>query len=136
MSLVPHFDSCLVCDIIRPELGGKLIILGYFGVCPNVDVGIPRLDQPIVLTFLFSGGPGEGSFTTSFEVIDEMDSRVIASAAPLPAVGNPGGATTLASTLLLVFGHPGHFAIRCLVDGSEHFRGRFRVSQGLALPQG
>ena len=120
--------------MIRPEPGGKLTILGYFGACPNVDVGVQRLDQPLGLTFLFPGGTGEGSFSAGFDVVDETDDRVIAAAEPLPALGNQTGATTLATTLFLVFGHPGRFAVRLHVDGAESFRGRFAVSQGLQPP--
>src|SRR5207245_1592626 len=110
------FDNCLVCDLVREELGGKLIILGYLGVCPNVVVGVPRLDQPIVLTFLISGSAGEGSFAASFDVIDEADERSVASTGSMPAVANQNGTTNLAPTLLLVFGNAGRFAIRCFID--------------------
>ena len=129
---MPAIESCLVCDLVRPELGGKLVILGFYGICPYVDVGIVHLDQPAVLTFLLAGGPGEGSSTLTVDVVDETE-RVIASTASLAFEANPGGATLVAPTLLLIFGHAGRFAVRCMVDQVEHFRGYFRVSQGNAL---
>lgn len=130
MSSLPSLGNCLVCDTVRPELNGKLIILGYFGICPNVVVGIPRLDQPTVLTFVFSGSPGEGAFMASFDIIDEMDERVISSTPPAPLHTNKASMTTLATTFLLAFGHAGTFAIRCFIDDAERFRAQFRIEQG------
>lgn len=120
----------MVCDTVRPELNGKLIVLGYFGICPNVVVGIPQLDQPTVLTFVFSGSPGEGSFMVTFEVSDEVDGRVLSSTPPAPLHAKPASMTTLVTTFLLAFGHAGQFAIRCFIDGAEGFRGQFQVEQG------
>jgi len=127
--LIPKFESCLVCEAIRPELNGKLIILGFFGICPNVDVRVNRLDEPTLLTFLLSGGPGDGSpFDASFDVVDETGQVVVASTVPTTARTIPNSSTSLASTFYLTFGHGGRFAFRCLADGREQFRGYFRVS--------
>jgi hypothetical protein len=126
--MIPTLDSCLICEAIRPELGGKLILLGYMGVCPNVDIGVPQLDQPLVLTFLFSGSAGDGTFMASFDVIDESSERLVAATGPLPCVAAPDTRTNLAPTLLLTFGQTGRFAVRCIVEGREVFKGPFTVS--------
>jgi hypothetical protein len=39
-------QSCIVCDLVRPEMDGKLIILGFLCVCPRVDIRVARLDRP------------------------------------------------------------------------------------------
>jgi len=130
--LIPQIESCIVCDFVRPELNGKLIIVGFFGVCPNVTVTVQRLDQPTALTFLFSGGPGVGSYTFTFEVVDESEQRVVASTMGLPFEATPQAPTLLAPSLLLVFGHPGKFVIRCLVDQVERFRAYFHIYQAVA----
>ena len=127
--MIPTIESCLVCDFVRPELNGKLIILGFFGICPNVDVAISQLDQPTALTFVFSGTSGEGLIDLQFDVLDEVESRVVASTSPQAFQASPK-ATVLAPTLLLVFGHAGRFAVRCHMNGSERFRAHFAVSQG------
>jgi len=130
--LTLKIESCIVCDFIRPELNGKLIILGFFGVCPEVDVAIQRLDQPATLTFLFSGSPGAGMDSVRFDVVDDAQQRTIASTTAMPFQSNPAERPVLAPTLLLVFGHPGIFSVRCIVDEAECFRGQFRVTQGIA----
>jgi hypothetical protein len=93
-----------------------------------VDVAVQHLDRPAVLTFVLAGGPGEGSYSVTFDVIDETE-RVIASTSG-PFEADPKRPTVLAPTLLLVFGHAGLFSVRCKVDTVEQFRGYFRVSQG------
>lgn len=132
--MIPAFENCLVCDQVRPELGGKLIVLGFLGICPHVNVGVARLDQPTALTFLIMGPPGDGSFSASFDIFDESQRCVVASSAPAPFAASPAVPTTLASTLLVVFFHPGPFAVRCMVDDVERFRAQFRVSHGAAQP--
>lgn len=136
MTRVPDFDQCLVCDLVRPEPDGKVMLLGFFGACPNVEIGIRDMERPTALTFLFLGGPADEPFTASFDVVDEDGDRVIAASVPVPCPAAPGARTNLAPMLLVVFGHPGRFAARCLVDGVERFRGQFRViySRGPVQP--
>lgn len=133
--LLPRLDNCIICEIVRGELNGKLTILGFFGVCPNVDVQLSRMDQPAVLTFLVTGPPGDGDFAITFAVIDEADGRVVAETAELPFVARPNAVTNLAPTLMLTFGRPGMYALRCVVNGAPHYRASFKVSQS-AIPSG
>jgi hypothetical protein len=132
--LIPEIQNCVVCDFVRPELNGKVIVLGFFGVCPNVDVSVPQLDQPTALTFLFTGSPGSGTYLLTFDVVDESQRRVVASTAGGSFDAAPDARTVLAPTLLLVFGHPGTFVIRCLVDQAERYRSTFNVSQAPSAP--
>lgn len=128
--MIPTFNACIVCEFVREELNSKLIILGYYGVCPNVEVKLGALDRPVALTFVITGGPGNGPLTVSFEILDAIEERVIASSGELQAVTKPDVPTTLVPTLLAVFGHPGTFIIRCVAAEDEVFRAPFRVSQG------
>jgi hypothetical protein len=127
--LIPDFQACLVCDAVRPELNGKTIILGFFGICPNVTINIPRLDQPSPLTFLLLGGPGDGTFEAVFDVVDE-GGFVVASTTLVTFRAVKNAATHLANGFVLIFGHPGTFAFRCFIDQQERFRGEFRIAEG------
>lgn len=53
-----RIDSCLICDAVRPELNGKLLILDFLGICPNVDIRVPALDQPTAQSPIVVGGDG------------------------------------------------------------------------------
>lgn len=48
----PEIEYCIVCDGVRPELGNKLNILGFFGVTPSVEVTISGWGKHTNLTFL------------------------------------------------------------------------------------
>lgn len=126
-----RFRACLVCDLVRPEAAGKLALLGFFGVCPNVHIQIAHLDQPTVLTFLFSGDPGEGPHNASVTLVDESHGSVIASAAPLSVTTLREVPTLVTVSLIVVFRHAGRFSARLLFEEEEQFRGEFHVSQGL-----
>lgn len=124
-----QFHTCVICDLIRPELNGKLIILGFLGVCPNVDITLSALDRPIALTFLLNGNIDAGTFNISLEVFSTKGQRIIGStpASPITAEGN-GASFNIAPMLLLTFGQPGEFEVRCLVNGVQQFSSTFRVS--------
>lgn len=53
----PNFNYCIICDIVRPELNGKLILLGFYGLAPNVSVAISDINRPVVLSILASSPP-------------------------------------------------------------------------------
>lgn len=48
----PDFDFCIICDGIRPEIGGKFTLLGFFGLAPHVEVATTNPAQPIPLAFI------------------------------------------------------------------------------------
>lgn len=48
----PAFDFCIICDGIRPEVGGKATILGFYGVAPNVEVIVSNPALPVTLAFV------------------------------------------------------------------------------------
>jgi hypothetical protein len=127
--LIPQFDTCLVCDGVRQEILGKLTILGFFGVAPNVDVGLQHLGQPAALTFVLLGAPGDGTFSASFEVFDESEQRVVAAAAAGTLTATPNSRTTAIVQFVVNFGHAGAFTLRCLLNGVPSFNASFRVSR-------
>jgi hypothetical protein len=48
----PEFDFCLICDGVRPEMGGKLTLLGFYGIAPNVEVAIGNPAFPLSLAIV------------------------------------------------------------------------------------
>lgn len=123
--------SCIVCEIIRPEAFGKLSLLGFFGVCPDVEIAVQNLDQSVILAFLLTGTIDAGTYSLSFAILDSTSDRVIASTdSKFTAVKGP---VALPFAMMLVFGHSGQFWARYSVDGKEQFRASFRIAQ--AQPQ-
>jgi len=52
----PNIDYCLVCEVARAEVGNKLMILGFYGLAPNVDIFVDNLTAPLNLTFVMGIG--------------------------------------------------------------------------------
>lgn len=129
---IPTFHACIVCDLVRPEMHGKLAILGFLGVCPTAEVKVQHLDQPALLTFVIVGGDGEGSFDFTLDLVDESNGQKIATGLFPAAVANVGKPTTVVTQLIPTFGHAGDFSIRVVIDGLERYRGRLGVARGLA----
>jgi hypothetical protein len=54
----PVIQACIICEAIRQEEGGKLSILGFYGVLPGLEIGAGRKSSP--MTVLLITGPTEG----------------------------------------------------------------------------
>ena len=52
----PNFDYCIICETVRPEVGGKLTLLGFYGLAPNVELAIANPVAPSTIT-LVAGFP-------------------------------------------------------------------------------
>jgi len=125
--LVPEFSSCIVCEGVREEARGKLTILGFFGIAPDVAIQVQHLDQPIGLSFMALGTPGEGKFMASFEVVDTADGRKIAETAAGAFAANPENRTMAVLTAPLLFGRASTYALRFFLDGSLTLEAKFDV---------
>jgi hypothetical protein len=70
MTLVPfpNFDYCIVCEIVRPELGGKFILLGFYGVAPNVEMTVGDINRHVVLSIV-AGCPPAPETNIAYECI-------------------------------------------------------------------
>jgi hypothetical protein len=92
----PPINFCLVCESVRQEVGGKLTILGFFGVPPIVDIGVLGLDQPVTITFIFGFGritDANPRYTHTVEILNPDGSMLAQTpvAAPINAqAGQPG----------------------------------------------
>jgi hypothetical protein len=53
----PKIEFCIVCEQLRPELGGKIQILGFYGVAPNVEVLTAKLGKAFAMSFLVGFAP-------------------------------------------------------------------------------
>ena len=69
------FETCLICDLFRPEINQKVSLLGFFGRLPYVTIQVPHADQPILdLSFLCLSKPVEiGTYRIGFSVKDPND---------------------------------------------------------------
>jgi hypothetical protein len=64
----PKFDYCIVCEILRLELGGKWILLGFHGLAPNVELTIADPNRMIGLSLL-AGCPPVPDTSVRYEYV-------------------------------------------------------------------
>jgi hypothetical protein len=64
-----NFDFCILCEGVRPEVGGKLTVLGFFGVAPSVEIVVQNPNQPLMMSFIAGFPPVTGGTTVYQNVI-------------------------------------------------------------------
>jgi hypothetical protein len=127
----PEFDFCLICEGIRPEIGNKLTILGFYGVAPNVEIVIGNTAMPVTIAFV-AGFPSVPDLRPAYEhsiVVNKPDDTVLLrTPASRLNPGVPGGRG------LVVFGFVipppyafGLYTIRILVNNETKLRTSFRL---------
>jgi hypothetical protein len=119
-------NVCILCEAVRPELGGKNILLGYYGIAPYVRIQIQNFAQPTMLVFAFAGGPGHGHF--------RIDLRITApNGATFDAQGFEGDLRPQASYTNIfmafqgVLPGPGNYTAALLVNGAVQFQAPFAL---------
>jgi hypothetical protein len=130
---MPPFQvqSCLVCEEARPELGGKWTLLGFFGVTPDVHVGIGDFSKPITLCFVFLGGPLAGRIRGACRVAAPSGAN-IPGGAEVEGEFSPDRPT---SAFFLGFQNvvpgPGRYTIVFALNGRDIYESTFNLIQGV-----
>lgn len=128
----PSFDFCLICDGARPEIGGKLTILGFYGVAPNVEIVVGNPAAPVNVG-LVAGFPPVSDTQTIYQhsfVIFKPDHTPLQQTPPTRLNISPTGRG------LVVFGFIipppiafGSYSICILVNGETKLDKTIRVRQ-------
>src|SRR5713226_6548966 len=128
----PKINYCLICEDVRLERGNKSTILGFYGITPDVEVGVADLTKHIDrLMFLLIGGIAKGPAAHSayFQVLD--DRQAVVSESPKLTVELPdkveGRSVFAFGVPRVVFGKPGTFAFKLFIDGREHYKTTFQA---------
>jgi hypothetical protein len=137
----PKIEECLICEMVRPELGGKLSLLGFFGRAPHVQIIVQNLDLPLQqLAFVFLGGPYQPSsieppFQIKLLVIGPAGDEVAASPPVSLAIPPAPHRTTLATGVGNIrLPKTGRYEFSLLVDNVSEFQSYFFVSVGPPNP--
>lgn len=138
----PKLKHCLVCDNAREETRGKVTLLGFLGVSPDVEillpapnvVGVIRPVQALQLSFVFVGGPGDGTHHVTYELYDVQKKTALGTidtgqpiTIPPPSV--TGRRTNFIVNVLMPVPHFGAYELRLLVGGKLNFTGYFQISK-------
>lgn len=127
----PQIKHCLVCESVRSEVFGKMTLLGFFGVTPDVEIKVKDLKKPLQLAFVLAGGAGDPGGKLEFQLVDQANHVLMSSP---PATASAGGKKGVRMTTAVEIGHvypaPGRYTFRMLVDGKTHYETQFSVLQG------
>jgi hypothetical protein len=122
---------CLICDAAREEARNKVTLLGFFGIAPDVEIRVDRLDAPInELAFIFLGSisGSAGSVELTFEVFDVSDSLIF-SHSQRAELQPKERANIIFDIHLLKFRHPGRHKVRLRSDGDPVHTGEFLIAR-------
>lgn len=128
----PPINFCLVCEGVRPEFGGKLTILGFYGMTPNVDIGVVRFDQPLNLMVMLGFGPVENAnqvYNHSFEILNPDGSALARSPQQTPVNVLPGRPGLVAFGAVTIPRVAGLRTVRLLINGETHYEAQFMIRQ-------
>jgi hypothetical protein len=120
--------SCIFCEGIREEVGGKATIVGFGGVLPYVTVGIAgQLPQVVDITLLLLA-KGEGDASVDFEIIDPNGLVLVEQRALHIDWDNSEQIVSIATRFQ---GFPikseGKYTVRFLADSQEVFKSSFVI---------
>ena len=131
----PDFDFCLICDGVRPEVGGKLTILGFFGLAPNVEIVVSNPAAPVTVGMV-AGFPPVAGVETVYQhsiVIGRPDRTPLQQTPPSTLNTSPTGRGVVVFGFIIpppiIFGT---YSIRILVNGEPKLDKSIRVRQATA----
>ncbi len=138
----PKISHCLVCEMVRPEEGGKLTLLGFFGIPPDVQIQVPNLELPLSsLAFVFLGGsyqshPADPPFQISLRIADSQGTVVVETPSAPLSIPPTGNKTTIAAAVSNVrFTAVGRHRVSLLVNGQSARDETFDLAIRPSAPQ-
>jgi hypothetical protein len=131
----PPIYACLVCEVARPEPEGKFNLLGYFGLCPDVKIGIRDFNAPVVFCFVFgahgSSDFGGGHYRLGIRVTSENGMVVNGESVDVNVFPNNSGSNIFMNFRERLPG-PGNYTASLLVDGQPVYDAKFQLGPALA----
>jgi hypothetical protein len=120
--------SCILCEGIREEVGGKATIVGFGGVLPYVAVGIAgQLPQAVDITLLILA-KGEGDASVDFEIIDPNGLLLAEQRSLRIDWDNSEQVVSIAMRFQgLPLKYEGKYTVRFLADSREVFKSSFVI---------
>jgi hypothetical protein len=127
----PQIDRCIVCESVRPEVLGKLAILGFYGIAPNVHISISNFAEPVTLCFFFVGGTGVGHFRANVRVV--APSGAVFQGTEVQGRLMPGKLISfMALTFQAQLPGPGPYHVVLTADGEDRYDTTINLLQGSA----
>jgi hypothetical protein len=127
-----NFDFCIICELVRPEAGGKLTILGFYGLAPHVEVVVGNPSQPVQLSFVAGFPPvtvpvAAGGYQ-SMITVSKPNGSLIFQTPPTPLQASTSLRGVIASSFVLMPPHAwGRHTIRVKVNTEQKLEALFNL---------
>jgi len=129
----PTVKHCMIADAAHAEGAGKLALIGFLGIAPDVEVGISDFSRPLGLAFVLLAGDGDGKrYGIQVEVVREDGTIVMPKSAEALDVELKAGKTILSPHVMAVYPGPGRYVFRLIVDGQPFYENTFKLLVGQA----
>ena len=89
--------NCIICDDFREEVRGKAAILGFLGICPDVEIKLDSLGGRLPqICFVFVVGPATVRETTIRVWVIKPSGKAMIDGVQMPFILNRIGKTHVA----------------------------------------
>ena len=103
------------------------MVIGLYGIAPDVDIWIQDFAKPVTICFFFLGGPGVGHFRVDLRVVS--DSGFTASGSSAEGDLLPGrNRSAFAMAIEATFPGPGKYRAELLTNGVVQHWADFELS--------
>lgn len=132
----PQFSSCAICESIRPELGGKLTLLGFYGFSPNVEIIVGKLGQPLAVAVVIGFPPVSSQDAQALHkhnfIVTDPNGKVLVQTPASPLGSEAGRPGSVAAAFIIPPTVTGKHTIKLMVDDELKFEASFNVRAATA----
>ena len=124
-------NHCLVCDDVRPDLGNKLSLLGFYGVAPDLNIKMKDPEMPIAglaIVFIMTR-ESTGSYSVKL-LIEKPSGGTLLESPPIEArVAGDNRLNLIWKFNGFKFPELGSYALKLIVDDDVIFTTSFLTEQ-------
>jgi hypothetical protein len=132
----PQFNSCAVCESIRPELGGKLTLLGFYGFSPTVEIVVGKMGQPLSVAIVAGFPPispqEAQTLHRHYFIVADPNGKVLFQTPASPLNAQAGKAGVVAAAFIIPPTIAGKHTVKVLVDDEVKLEGGFTIRAATA----
>ncbi len=127
----PQFSSCVICESIRPELGGKLTLLGFYGFSPYVEIIVGNIGQPLSVAVLIGFPPvspqDAQALHKHYFIVTDPNGKVLVQTPANQLHSQEGRPGSVAAGFIIPPTVTGKHKIKLMVDDELKFEASFNV---------
>src|SRR4051812_14445705 len=115
----------MICDQMADQGRGKLTLLGFAGICPNVQLYVENAQLPLQLAFVLVCAQGAGKFQTTFQLSKEGHAPFVKSGPTESEIFANKGSTNFSFQIIGPFQGAGRYRVELLADGKQQYSSTF-----------